>query len=184
SVYTEQPDLRQHAAPDGTVTILFSDIEGSTAITERLGDRRWLELLRGHNAIVREQVAAHEGFEVKAAGDGFMLAFQSARSALQCAIDIQRAFAQHNESADEPIRVRIGLHTGEAIKEADDFYGKNVILAARIAGQAQGGEILVSSLLKELTESAGDIVFGEGREVELKGLAGPHRVFEVGWRET
>ncbi len=83
--------------------------------------------------------------------------------------------------------MRIGLHTGEAIKEADaqtgrdDFYGKNVILAARIAGQAQGGEILVSSLLKELTESAGDIEFGEGREVELKGLAGQHRVFEVAW---
>ncbi len=80
-----------------------------------------------------------------------------------------------------PIRVRIGLHTGEAIKEDEDFFGKNVILAARIAGQAQGGEILVSSLLKELTESGGDIAFGEGREVELKGLAGPHRVFEVVW---
>ncbi|MEE8346459.1 MAG: AAA family ATPase, partial [Dehalococcoidia bacterium] len=88
AVRTEQPDLRQHAAPDGTVTILFSDIEGSTAITERLGDQRWLELLRQHNAIVREQVAAHEGFEVKAEGDGFMLAFGSARKALACAVDI------------------------------------------------------------------------------------------------
>jgi class 3 adenylate cyclase len=182
AVYIDKPDLRQHAAPDGTVTILFTDIEGSTEMTERLGDRRWLELLRSHNAIVREQVTAHEGYEVKAEGDGFMLAFQSARRALQCSIDTQRAFARHNESADEPIRVRIGLHTGEAIKEADDFYGKNVILAARIAAQAQGGEILVSSLLKELTESAGDIEFGEGREVELKGLTGLHRVFEVAWR--
>ncbi|GAG20953.1 unnamed protein product, partial [marine sediment metagenome] len=136
SVYVDKPDLRQHAAPDGTVTILFTDIEGSTEMTERLGDRRWLELLRGHNAIVREQVAAHEGFEVKSEGDGFMLAFGSARRALQCAVDTQRAFARHNESAEEPIRVRIGLHTGEAIKEADDFYGKNVILAARIAGEA------------------------------------------------
>jgi class 3 adenylate cyclase len=183
SVYVDKPDLRPHAAPDGTVTILFTDIEGSTAMTERLGDQRWLELLRAHNAIVRQQVTAHEGFEVKSEGDGFMLAFQSARKALGCAAEIQRAFAQRNESADEPIRVRIGLHTGEAIKEADDFFGKNVILAARIAGQAQGGEILVSSLLKELTESGGDIAFGEGREVELKGLAGPHRVFEVGWEK-
>ncbi len=181
AVHSEQPDLRQHAAPDGTVTILFSDIEGSTEMTERLGDRRWLGLLRQHNAIIRERVAAHEGFEVKSEGDGFMLAFGSARSALQCAADIQRALAQRNESADEPIRVRIGLHTGEAIKEADDFYGKNVILAARIAGQAQGGEILVSSLLKELTESAGDIAFGEGREVELKGLAGTHQVHQIQW---
>jgi class 3 adenylate cyclase len=181
SVYVDKPDLRSHAAPDGTVTILFSDIEGSTAITERLGDKRWMELLRGHNAIVREQIKQHGGFEVKSEGDGFMLAFQSARRGIECGVDIQRAFAERNKSAEEPIHVRIGLHTGEAIKEADDFYGKNVILAARIAGQAQGGEILVSSLLKELTESGGDIAFGEGREVELKGLTGPHQVFEVGW---
>jgi len=146
-----------------------------------LGDQRWLELLRGHNAIVRNRVAAHEGFEVKSEGDGFMLAFQSARKALECAVDIQRAFAKRNDSADEPIRVRIGLHTGEALREADDFYGKNVILAARIASQAQGGEVLVSSLLKQLAESAVGVTFGEGREVELKGLAGPHRVFEVAW---
>ncbi len=182
SVQTERPDLRSQAAPDGTVTILFTDIEGSTAMTERLGDLRWVDVLRAHNAIVRKQVAAHGGFEVKSEGDGFMVAFQSARRALQCAVDIQRAFTERNESADEPILVRIGLHTGEVIKEADDFFGKNVILAARIAGQAQGGEILVSSLLKELTESAGDIAFGEGREVELKGLAGTHQVFEVGWQ--
>jgi predicted ATPase/class 3 adenylate cyclase len=187
SVYVDKPDLRQHAAPDGTVTILFSDIEGSTAMTERLGDQRWLEVLREHNAIVREQVAAHEGFEVKSEGDGFMLAFQSARRGIECGVDIQRAFAERNESVEEPIHVRIGLHTGEAIKEADaqtgrdDFYGKNVVLAARIAGQAQGGEILVSSLLKELTESAGDIEFVEGREVELKGLAGTHQVHQIQW---
>ncbi|MEE8278444.1 MAG: tetratricopeptide repeat protein, partial [Thermoanaerobaculia bacterium] len=86
SVYVDKPDLPPAAvAPDGTVTILFTDIEGSTAMTERLGDQRWLELLREHNAIVREQVAAQEGFEVKAEGDGFMLAFGSARRALQCA---------------------------------------------------------------------------------------------------
>ncbi len=188
SVYVDKPDLPPAAvAPDGTVTILFSDIEGSTAMTERLGDRRWMDLLREHNAIVRQQLAAHGGFEVKSEGDGFMLAFQSARRALECAVDVQRAFAERNESAEEPIRVRTGLHTGEAIKEADpagqaDFYGKNVILAARIAGQAQGGEILVSSLLKELTESGGDIAFGDGREVELKGLAGAYQLFQVGWQ--
>ena len=181
SVYVDKPDLRTHAAPDGTVTILFSDIEGSTAMTERLGDQRWLELLRGHNAIVRKRVAAHSGFEVKSEGDGFMLAFQSARRALECAVDIQRAFAKRNESADEPIRVRIGLHTGEAIKEGDDFFGKHVNLAARVAGQAQGGEILVSSLLKELTESAGEFAFGDGRAVSLKGLKGKHSVFQVVW---
>jgi len=181
AVYVDKPDLRSHAAPDGTVTILFSDIEGSTALNERLGDQRWMELLREHNAIVREQLRAYGGFEVKSEGDGFMLAFQSARRALQCAAEIQRAFARRNEPAEEPIRVRMGLHTGEAIKDGDDFFGKHVNLAARIAGQAEGGEILASSLLKELTASAGDIAFSEGREVELKGLTGSHCVFPVAW---
>jgi class 3 adenylate cyclase len=182
-VGNEQPDLRSHAAPDGTVTILFSDIMGSTAMTERLGDRRMQEVLRAHNAIIRRQARAHGGFEVKSIGDGFMLAFSSARRGLQCAIAIQRAFAVYNEEHPaEPILVRIGLHSGEAIKEADDFFGKAVILASRIAGQAQGGQILVSSLLKELTESAGEFQFAEEKEVELKGLGGVHRVYQVLWR--
>ena len=182
AVAIEQPDLRPHTAPDGTVTILFSDIEGSTQMTERLGDQRMQQILRGHNDIVRYQVAAYEGFEVKSLGDGFMLAFSSARRALQCAISIQQAFAAHNlEHPEEPVRVRIGLHTGEFVKEMEDFFGKNVILASRIADQAHGGEILVSALLKELTDSAGDIRFGEGQEVELKGLAGLNRVYAVEW---
>ena len=77
--------------------------------------------------------------------------------------------------------MRIGLHSGEAIKEGEDFFGKNVILAARIAGQAVGEEILVSSLLKALVESAGDVQFGEGRDVELKGLSGAHEIWPVHW---
>jgi class 3 adenylate cyclase len=182
AVEDERPDLSGAAAPDGTVTILFSDIEGSTEMTERLGDRRWLEVLRDHNALVRSEVRTHGGFEVKAQGDGFMVAFSSARRALDCAIAIQRAFAARaEEQSDEAIRVRIGMHTGEAIRERDDFFGRNVILAARIASQADGGEVLVSSLLKELTESSGDIAFGEAREVTLKGLSGSYRVHAVEW---
>ncbi len=179
-VQHNQPDLRAHAAPDGTVTILFTDIVGSSALAERLGDQRWLAVLRAHNAIVREQVAAHGGFEVKSQGDGFMVAFQSARRALLCAVAVQRAVAAYSEQhPEEAIRVRIGLHTGEVIKEADDFFGKNVILAARIAGQASGGEILVSSLVKQLAESGGDIRFGEARATELKGLAGTYALHPV-----
>jgi len=181
TVYEEKPDLRSQVAPDGTVTLLFSDIEGSTEKTEQLGDRRWMEVLREHNAIMREELAAHEGFEVKSEGDGFMLAFQSARKALQFAIETQKAFAQRAESSDVPIRVRMGLHTGEVIKEGDDFFGKHVNLAARIAGQATGGEILVSSLLRELTSSGGDIEFGDSRVVELKGLTGVQEMFPVAW---
>jgi class 3 adenylate cyclase len=182
AVQGERPNLGPHAAPDGTVTILFTDIEGSTAITERLGDQRWLALLHTHNAIIQEQLAAHAGFEVKSQGDGFMAAFQSARRALQCAIAIEQSLASYNnQHHEEPIRVRIGLHTGEAIKEADDFFGKAVVLAARIAAQAEGGQILVSGLLKELTESSGQFRFDEGRELALKGLSGFHRVFELEW---
>ena len=118
---------------------------------------------------------------MKTEGDGFMVAFGSARKALQCAIEVQRAISQHNESASEPFKIRIGLHTGEAIQEAGDFYGKHVNLAARIANQAKGGEILVSSLLKELTESGGDIAFSNGRNLELKGLTGTHLVYAVAY---
>jgi class 3 adenylate cyclase len=182
SVELDRPDLRPAAAPDGTVTILFSDIEDSTALTERLGDRRWHELLGDHNEIVRKHVAQHGGFEVKNQGDGFMLAFPSARHAVMCATDIQRGLAAHRERhPDQPIRVRIGLHTGEAIKDHDDFFGKNVILAARIGAQAKGDEILVSSLLKQLVESTGELSFDDGRELELKGLSGSYEVFAVLW---
>jgi len=182
SVTVERPDLYPHSSPDGTVTILFSDIENYTAMTERLGDQRMQQVLRAHNAMIRQQVAAHQGFEVKSLGDGFMLAFSSARRALQCAIAIQRAFAHANiEEADERLRVRIGLHTGEVIKESEDLYGKNVILASRIAGQACGGQILASSVLKSVMESGGDIEFGEGMDVCLKGLAGTNRLHEVLW---
>jgi class 3 adenylate cyclase len=181
SVYIDKPDLRQHAAPDGTVTILFTDIEGSTEMTERLGDERWLELLRAHNTVVRRRIEAHSGFEVKAQGDGFMVASQSARKALECAVDIQRAFAERNETNEEPIRVRIGLHTGEAIKEADDFYGKNVILAARIAGRAKGGQILVSEVTRTVIGSLAGVEFQDAGRKQLKGIKGRQRLFEVVW---
>jgi eukaryotic-like serine/threonine-protein kinase len=183
-VEEERPDLQAHAAPDGTVTLMFSDIESSTAINERLGDARWIELLREHNAVVREQVAAHGGFEVKSQGDGFMIAFASARRGLECAAGIQRAISLYNETRPErALRIRIGLHTGEAIREGDDFFGRDVNLAARVAAQARGGEVLVSALLKDLTRGAREFRFDDGREAELKGLAGRHRVFALDWEQ-
>lgn len=182
SLEAERPDLTPQAAPDGTVTLLFSDIENSTARTAELGDGKWMELLREHNSIVREALSAHGGYEVKSMGDGFMLAFGSAVDGLRCAIGMQRAFAERDAQADETLRVRIGLHTGEAIREADDFFGSHVNLAARVGGAATGDEILVSSLLKALTESAGEFRFDAGREVELKGISSSQRVHAVAWR--
>jgi class 3 adenylate cyclase len=181
---SERPDLRAHAAPDGTVAILFSDIEDSTVLTEGLGDERWLEVLREHNRVFREEVARHGGYEVKSQGDGFMLAFPDPTEALECAVAVQRAFAQRElDESSETLRVRIGLHTGEVIAEEGDFFGKNVILAARIAAQASGGEILVSDEMRAAAEDGNVVAFDQGRELELKGLAGRHRVFRADWEE-
>lgn len=183
SVVMERPNLQAHAAPDGTVSILFSDIENSTMMTERLGDLRAQEVLHEHNDLIRKQVAEQKGFEVKSMGDGFMVAFSSARRALLCAIGIQRAFEEYsNQHPSEPIRVRIGLHMGEAISEGGDFFGKTVIMAARIGAKANAGEILVSSVFKAVTESAGDLQFDDGYDVELKGLSGSYHVYHALWK--
>ena len=180
----ERPDMRAHAAPDGTVAILFSDIEDSTVLTEKLGDEHWLRVLREHNTIFREQISRHDGYEVKSQGDGFMLAFPDPCEALECAIEVQRAFAER-EQAGESLRVRMGLHTGEVISEEGDYFGMNVILAARIAAQAVGGEILVSEEMRDAAKSGNGngngLSFDGGRELELKGLAGSHRVFRAEW---
>lgn len=173
---------RMPTAPDGTVTILFSDIEGYTMLTERLGDLAAQEVLKAHNAIVRSELAENDGYEVKSQGDGFMVAFPSARKALACAIAIQRSMEKWSlEHPTETVRVRMGLHTGEALLEDGDFTGRTVILASRIAAQADGGEILVSSVVKELTESIGQFDFDAGHEVVLKGLSQPYRVHSVLW---
>lgn len=182
SVEQDRPDLSGAAAPDGTVTIMFSDIESSTLLTEQLGDERWLELLRRHNSAIRRHINEHDGFEVKSQGDGFMVAFASARKAIRCAVAIQREFAARNRSDREhPLHIRIGLHTGEVIREREDFFGKNVILAARIAARAEGDEILVSGVLRELVESSHEFEFDEPREEQLKGLRNPQRIHNVRW---
>lgn len=168
----------------GTLTIVFSDIEQSTRRSEQLGDEAWMRLLTFHNTLVRRHVERSGGVEVKAQGDGFMLAFSSARSAVLCSIDIMRALDAHARShPHDAMRVRIGMHTGEAVLEDGDLFGKPVILAARIANQAGGGEILVSSLVREIVESRGDLSFGASREAALKGLRGNYALHSVAWTD-
>lgn len=179
AVGKERPDLAGATAPDGTVTILFSDIEDSTAMNEEMGDARWMELLREHNAIVRRHKALHHGYEVKTIGDAFMIAFQSAKDALRCALGIQRAFVHRNGRAPQQVRVRIGLHTGELVREGDDFFGRHVNYAARVAGEAAAGEILVSSLLRDLVRASGEFTFDECPKRPLKGFVGEHQLFAV-----
>lgn len=182
AVENERPDIRSFAAPDGTVTILFSDIENSTLMTERLGDERWIEVLRAHNGVFRRHLRTHGGFEVKNQGDGFMLVFPDPRRAVACAAAIQRTLSDEELAESESVRVRMGLHAGEAIREEGDFFGRSVILAARIAAHAQGGEILVSSALKQLADGC-EVSFGAPRALELKGLSGTHEVFAAKWEE-
>jgi class 3 adenylate cyclase/pimeloyl-ACP methyl ester carboxylesterase len=166
----------------GPLTILFTDVEGSTSLTQRLGDTRARDILRVHERIVREALCAHGGSEVKTMGDGFMASFPSVTRALECTIAIQRAFAEHNQSAEEPIRVRIGLNAGEPVAEEEDLFGTAVILAARIAAKAEGGEILASDVVRQLVAGKG-FLFSDRGDVALRGFEDPVRLYELRWEE-
>jgi len=162
--------------------MMVTDITGSTGLAERLGDRRWAEVLRDHDALVREHVTRHGGTEVKAQGDGFLVVFPSARRAILTAVEVQRAQSRHrDERLDEPLRLRIGLHTGEVVESDGDVFGQHVIVASRLADVAGPGEIVVSALTRDLTVSGGDLAFGPAEEVGLRGLSQPWRLHRVVW---
>jgi len=165
------------------VTILFTDMEGSTALTRRLGDAQAQELVRKHNTIVRDALGSHGGSEIKHTGDGIMASFPSASAGLDCAIAVQLAFARHNqERPDEQVRVRIGLNAGEPVAEEDDLFGTAVQLAKRVCDQAQPGQIIASNVVRELVAGKG-FLFAEQGEAALRGFEDPVRLFEVRWEE-
>jgi class 3 adenylate cyclase len=169
----------------GFATILFTDVEGSTALTDHLGDKAARDVMREHEHTTREALNAHGGSEVKTMGDGFMASFGSATRAMECAIAIQRAFDHQGQgiAPDKPaVRVRIGLNAGEPIAEDDDLFGTAVIVAARIAAKAQGGEILVSDVVRQLVAGKG-FLFNDRGAFPLKGFEEPVRVYEVSWRQ-
>jgi class 3 adenylate cyclase len=167
------------AVPSGLVTILFTDIEGSTSLTQRLGDAKAQELLRTHNTIVRDALTSHAGTEVKHTGDGIMASFPSASQALQCAIAVQQAVTAQ---ADTPFRVRIGLNAGEPVAEEQDLFGTAVQLARRVCDRAEPGQILVSNVVRELAAGKG-FLFSDHGDVELRGFEDPVRLYEVRWKE-
>ncbi len=171
------------APESGFRTVLFTDVEGSTALTQRLGDAKARELLREHERLMREALKTHGGAEVKTMGDGFMASFSSATKALECAIAMQRAFAEHNEDAEEPINVRIGLNAGEPIAEDDDLFGMAVNLAARICAHAEAGQILAPIVVRELAAGK-QFMFADLGETELRGFEDPVRLYELRWREA
>ena len=174
-----KPDLGAATSAQGTVTIAFTDMEASTATNEALGDDVFVPLLLKHNDIVLAQTRAAEGEIVKSQGDGFMLAFPSARRAVECLISVQREVQAMNAS----LRVRMGLHTGEPTRHRDDFYGRDVAYAARLGAAARGGEILVSELVRSLVEPSGSVAFDGPRSLDLKGFEGPQPVYAVRWTD-
>jgi class 3 adenylate cyclase len=175
------PRLEAVQHDSGTITIVFSDIESSTERATAMGDSAWMKVLAGHNEIVQRHVARWEGTVVKNQGDGFMLTFGGARRALRAMIDVQQELSA-SEVADA-IRIRVGVHTGEVIAEDGDIFGKHVMIAARVGGVATGGEILVSSLVREIASARGDLKFQEPRSVALKGLDGQHLVYPLQWED-
>jgi class 3 adenylate cyclase len=175
----ERPDLAR-VTPDGRVVILFSDIEESTALNERIGDRAFVKLISSHDKLVSDLVRRRSGHVVKSQGDGFMIAFSRAEEAVRCGIDLQHALRrQANRKRREEIRVRIGIHMGRSVRRGDDLFGRNVAMAARVAAQAVGGQILVSQPVRDALSDSDGIRFDDGRNVELKGFSGTYRLFTV-----
>lgn len=174
--------VSQGAGSRAVWTLLFTDIVGHTGMMERLGDDAGREVLREHERITRGMLEQHGGSEVKTLGDGFMGSFVSVTDAVNCAIALQRAFAERNESASEPLSVRVGLNAGEPIEEDDDLFGAAVIVAARIAAKAEGGEVLISDTVRGLVAGKG-FLFSDRGDVALRGLEDPVRLYEVSWRE-
>ncbi|HEY8766096.1 MAG TPA: AAA family ATPase, partial [Dehalococcoidia bacterium] len=170
--------------PSGVITIMFTDLVGSTALADRLGDEAARALLRAHDRILREQFERFDGKVVKGTGDGFLVAFASPRQGVECAVEVQRALsAQHAEGRYPELQVRIGLHTGEPMAEGGDLLGSDVNLAARIEAEAAGGQVLVSELTRQLARRNPGLEFAALGERMLKGFAEPVNLFEVRWPE-
>jgi class 3 adenylate cyclase len=178
------------ASPPGTPyeapamrAILFTDLHGSVEQTSRLGDDGHLEQLRVHNKIVRQELEAHDGREVKHTGDGIMAAFTSVTSAVTCAIVLQRAFHDHNEGNAVPLDVKIGISAGEPVTDGnDDLFGAAVQLAARLCDSASPGEIATSVAVRELCVGK-RFPFEDHGLVQLKGLPEPSTAYRVSWRD-
>jgi predicted ATPase/class 3 adenylate cyclase len=166
-----------------TVTVLFTDVVGSTSLRQHQGETAAQAIINAHNEIVRQQIGEHAGQEVKTTGDSFMVAFDSARKAVECAVGIQRALHGYNRRHPvHPVKVRIGLHTGEAIRDGHDLFGTSVDAAARIMARADGEQILVSDILKAVLGASKEFGFKNPKRVRLKGFAEGWRLWEVAWR--
>jgi class 3 adenylate cyclase len=169
----------QAQAPNAFRTILFTDLEGSTALLQEVGEPAYMVLLAEHDVIIRRSLLAWRGREVKHTGDGIMASFDDVARALAGAVAIQEGFeARASGGALPPLRVRIGIAAGEPVDHDDDLFGSTVHLASRICEAAEPGHILVSDVVRELGAERG-FAFDQGRELQLSGFRGATRVFEL-----
>jgi class 3 adenylate cyclase len=177
------PAVSRLSSPDGALTLMLSDVADAGAVAALMGPERWERLLRDHHLLVERLVAHHDGQVVRFERDGFLASFNSAHGGLHAALELQRTFSNaDDDGAPGSVALRIGLHSGFVIAESDELLGRNVVLAARIAAHAAAGEILVSSTLKQYTETDPSFMFEPRGEHHFKGLLGEHSVYSVPWR--
>ncbi len=181
-----QAATRTVAAPatqHETITIMFADLVGHTALFESLGSETVYRLLDDHLNAMTTQVTRHGGRTVKTEGDGLIASFPGVRQAVDCAVDIQRSISSLGTSSGRPTApVRIGINSGEALKQGDDLVGLAVVKAARVMAEAGGGEIYLSQVSRSLLAPASDLQIRSTGWHELKGISRRERLFEVVWR--
>ena len=158
---------------EGTATLMFTDIEDSTVLAQEMGDQLWSETIDDHDRFIVAAVEKHAGTVIKTLGDGALVAFGGARTALRCAGDLQAGFAER------PFAVRIGIHAGDLVRTEDDVVGLTVNKAARIAAAAAGGQVVISAIVRELVGGTDEFSFGNPFLVELKGIEGVHELIPL-----
>jgi class 3 adenylate cyclase len=167
-----------------TLTFLFADLRDYSAFVERRGDAAAAELIHDYRLLMRDEIAAAEGAEIKTEGDSFYVVFDTAQQALRCAIAIQRRAARRTaERADRPIHIGIGINTGEPVREGDGFVGSAVNVAARLAQNAKASEILISEVVRSLVRTSGIAPMEERTGITLKNIEDVPRIYAVDWTE-
>jgi class 3 adenylate cyclase len=175
------PGTRNGEGDSGIRSVMFTDIVGSTDMTQRLGDEAAMALLDVHDGIVRAALAAQAGREIKHTGDGIMASFVSAASAIRCGMQVQRELKRYSaDNPQQPLQVRIGLAAGEPVEHHNDLFGSTVQLSARLCSHAQPDQILVSNVVAELCLGKG-VIFTDLGALTLKGFAQPVRAHAVSW---
>ena len=165
---------------EGTVAVMFTDVEGSTNLLSTRGFTESHEIMKAYETVVGEKIAEHAGRRIKGLGDGVMVSFGSTRHAVECALDIQKAISDYSKAnPHRKLRIRIGINTGEVVEEAGDIFGAAVNMAARVAGKAKGGQVLVSEVVRQLVGPVAEINFTYRGHYKLKGFPDRWRLHEA-----